>query len=54
MLAAGKIHAEVYQKLGVAESTWMRWKSRFGGMKSHEAKRLREESAAQGQGERIL
>nr|WP_246146457.1 IS3 family transposase [Rubripirellula lacrimiformis] len=42
MLAAGKTAAEVYQKLGVAESTWMRWKKQFGGMKSDEAKRLRE------------
>jgi transposase-like protein len=42
MLAAGKSSAEVYQKLGVAESTWMRWKQQYGGMKSDEAKRLRE------------
>ncbi|QDV12356.1 Transposase [Rosistilla oblonga] len=42
MLAAGKSAAEVYQKLGVVESTWMRWKKQFGGMKSDEAKRLRE------------
>ncbi len=42
MLAAGKTAAEVYQKLGVVESTWMRWKKQFGGMKSDEARRLRE------------
>ena len=42
MLAAGKSLGEVYQRLGVAESTWMRWKMQFGGMKSDEAKRLRE------------
>jgi len=42
MLAAAKTSAEVYQKLGVAESTWTRWKKQFGGMKSDEAKRLRE------------
>jgi len=42
MLGAGKVSAEVYQKLGVAESTWMRWKQQYGGMKSDEAKRLRE------------
>ena len=41
MLAAGKSSAEVYQKLGVAESTWMRWKQQYGGMKSAEARRLR-------------
>ena len=42
MLAAGKPAAEVYQKLGIAESTWMRWKQQYGGMKSDEAKRLAE------------
>ena len=42
MLAAGKPAAEVYQKFGIAESTWMRWKQRYGGMKSDEAKRLAE------------
>ena len=42
MLAAGKTAAEVYQKLGIAESTWMRWKKQYGGMKSDEARRLRE------------
>ncbi|WP_145301935.1 IS3 family transposase [Crateriforma conspicua] len=42
MLAAGKSLAEVYQKLGIVESTWMRWKKQYGGMKSDEARRLRE------------
>ena len=42
MLAAGKPAAEVHQKLGIAESTWMRWKQHYGGMKSDEAKRLAE------------
>ena len=42
MLAAGKSAAEVYQKLGIVESTWLRWKQQYGGMKSDEAKRLLE------------
>lgn len=42
MLSAAKISAEVYQKLGIAESAWMRSKQPYGGMKSAEAKRLRE------------
>ena len=42
MLAAGKQLAEVYQKLEVTESTWQRWQKQFGGMKSEEAKRLRD------------
>lgn len=40
MLAAGKSGSEVYQKLGIAESTWMRWKKQYGGMKSSEARRI--------------
>ena len=42
MLATGKSSAEVYQALAISEATWMRWKKQFGGMKSDEAKRLRE------------
>ena len=42
MLAAGKQLAEVYQKLEITESTWQRWQKQFGGMKSEEAKRLRD------------
>ena len=42
MLAAGKALAEVYQKLEITESTWQRWKKQYGGMKSDEAKRLRD------------
>lgn len=42
MLAAGKSEAEVFQKLEISEATWIRWKNQYGGMKSDEAKRLRE------------
>ena len=42
MLAAGKSEAEVLQRLEITESTWQRWNSQYGGMKSDEAKRLRE------------
>ena len=42
MLAAGKSAAEVYQKLEICEATWTRWKKQFGGMKSDEARRLRD------------
>ena len=34
ILAAGRSAADVYQKVGIAESTWMRWKQQYGGMKS--------------------
>ena len=42
MLSAGKSEAEVFQRLEITESTWQRWNSQYGGMKSDEAKRLRE------------
>ena len=42
MLNAGESRAAVLQKLGVSEATWNRWLNQYGGMKSEEAKRLRE------------
>ncbi len=42
MLAAGKTLSEVYQKLEITESTWQRWTKQYDGMKSDEAKRLRD------------
>ncbi len=40
MLGAGKTVAEVVQVLAVSEQTYYRWKSKYGGMKVEEAKRL--------------
>jgi len=42
MLNAGKDLAEVLKALEVSESTLERWRNRYGGMKSGEAKRLQE------------
>jgi putative transposase len=42
MLNAGKDLAAVLQALEVSESTLDRWRKQFGGMKSEEAKRLKE------------
>jgi hypothetical protein len=42
MLNAGKDPAAVLQALEVSEATWNRWRSQYGGMKSEEAKRLKE------------
>ena len=42
MLNAGKDLAAVLQALEVSESTYERWRSRYGGMKAEEAKRLKE------------
>lgn len=42
MLAAGKAIGQVAQALGVSEQTFHRWRNQYGGMKSEEAKRLKE------------
>ena len=42
MLSSGKVLAVVLQSLEVSEATLHRWRSQYGGMKSEEAKRLKE------------
>ena len=42
MLNAGKDQAAVLQGLEVSEATYLRWRNQYGGMKSTEAKRLKE------------
>lgn len=42
MLAAGKDLAAVLQALEVSEATLNRWRNQYGGMKSEEAKRLKQ------------
>ena len=42
MLAAGSTIAQVVQRLGISEQTFHRWRNQYGGMKSNEAKRLKE------------
>jgi putative transposase len=41
MLNSGKELAAVLQALEVSESTYARWRSQYGGMKSEEAVRLK-------------
>ena len=41
MLNAGKDFSTILQALEVSESTYLRWKNQYGGMKSEEAKRLK-------------
>jgi transposase-like protein len=41
-LAAGKAIAEVCKGLGVAETTYHRWRNQYGGMKADEMKRLKD------------
>ena len=42
MLNAGQDLAAVLQALEVSEGTYHRWRNQYGGMKSEEAKRLKE------------
>ena len=42
MLNAGKDLAAVLQALEVSEATYQRWRTQYGGMKSEEAKRLKQ------------
>ena len=42
MLNTGKELAAVLQALEVSESTFERWRRQYGGMKSEEAKRLKQ------------
>ena len=42
LLAGGQGLDEVCRQLEVAESTWHRWLSQYGGMKASDAKRLKE------------
>ncbi len=39
-LSAGRELGAVCQMLGISEQTYYRWKSKYGGMKAEEAKRL--------------
>lgn len=42
LLASGLTVEEVCRQFGIAESTWARWLSQYGGMKADDAKRLKE------------
>jgi len=42
MLNAGQDEAAVLQALEISEGTLVRWRKQYGGMKSEEAKRLKE------------
>jgi hypothetical protein len=42
MLNAGQDVSVVVQSLEVSEATYHRWRNEYGGMKSEEAKRLKE------------
>ena len=54
LLNQGQDLAEVCRHLEIAESTWHRWKSQYGGMKVNDAKRLKELETENGRLKRIV
>ena len=54
LLGGGKDLTEVLRHLEIAESTWNRWRSQYGGMKVTEAKRLRELEAENARLKKLL
>lgn len=54
MLNAGKSLGEMLQVLEVSEATYHRWRAQYGGMKSEEAKRLKELEAENARLKRIM
>ncbi len=42
LLAGGMTVEEVCREFQIAESTWARWLSQYGGMKADDAKRLKD------------
>ena len=53
-LAQGLSLAQVCQKLGVSEATLHRWRNQYGGLKSDEAKRLKELEAENARLKRLV
>lgn len=41
-LAGGKTVPAVCRKLGISEQTYYRWRKQYGGLRSNQAKRLKE------------
>ena len=54
MLNSGKCLEEVLKVLEVSETTFDRWQHRYGGMKSEEARRLKELEGENGRLKRLL
>ncbi len=54
MLNSGKTFEEVLKILEVSETTFNRWRNQFGGMKSEEAKRLKELESENARLKRLL
>jgi putative transposase len=54
LLNDGADLAQVLRVLEISEATWNRWRSRYGGMKASQAKRLRELEAENARLKRLV
>ena len=54
LLAQGLDNAEVARQLGIAQQTYYRWRSQFGGLKAEDAKELRKLKAENASLKRLL
>jgi len=54
LLGTGADIADVCRHLEIAESTWHRWLSQYGGMKASDAKRLKELESENARLKRLL
>lgn len=54
LIANGATVAEVCRSFEIAESTWARWLSQYGGMKADDAKRLKELESENAELKRLL
>ena len=54
LLDQGSDLAEVCRQLEIAESTWHRWKTQYGGLKASDVKRLKELENENGRLKRIV
>lgn len=54
LLAGGMSVEEVCRQFGIAESTWARWLSQYGGMNADDAKRLKELEAENARLKKLL
>jgi putative transposase len=54
LLAEGKDLTEVLRHLEIAESTWNRWRSMYGGMRADAARRLKELEAENARLKKLL
>jgi putative transposase len=54
LLAEGQDVPEVAKQLEVSEATYHRWRAQYGGLKAHDAKRLKELAAENARLKRLL